>query len=383
MFRHLFFLIMAFISTSVLAQDEWITMLVGTYTEGSSSSGAYLYAFNQKTGEYKMLSEGKGGNPSYIVPSQNGQEAFAVSEYNDGRQAVIAYRLNQQNTNLEIINQASTAFPANDKGKSATRDGADPCFIMTNGKMVVTANYTGGDISVFPVGNDGALLPASQHFCFAGSAPDKPSHIHYVKHTPDGHYLLATDLGNDCIYRFTVHEEADASTGGQYLSDCTTIYQGDKGLGPRHFCFSADGRFLWLINELGDVVVTFSYHDGTLKKLQQMQAYSGEGHGSADIHVSPNGRYLYTSHRLKQDGISIFKINKKNGLLTPKAYQPTGTHPRNFNITPNGKFLLCACRDSNKIEIYSIRKNGLLQDTGKAISLGKPVCIEWGVENGK
>jgi 6-phosphogluconolactonase len=107
-------------------------------------------------------------------------------------------------------------------------------------------------------------------------------------------------------------------------------------------------------------------------------ADEGGGHGSADIHISPDGKFLYASHRLKKDGISIFKINSENGKLTKAGYQQTGIHPRNFNITPNGKYILVACRDSNRIEIYYRNgKTGMLTYTNKMIALSKPVCIQF------
>jgi 6-phosphogluconolactonase len=99
--------------------------------------------------------------------------------------------------------------------------------------------------------------------------------------------------------------------------------------------------------------------------------------GSADIHVSPDGRFLYASNRLNADGISIFSINTDNGLLTKVGYQLTAKHPRNFVITPNGKFLLLASRDENKIEVYEINnETGMLKNTNRNIYISKPVCIK-------
>ena len=100
--------------------------------------------------------------------------------------------------------------------------------------------------------------------------------------------------------------------------------------------------------------------------------------GSADIHVSPDGRFLYASNRLQGDGIAIFSINQEDGLLMKVGYLKTGIHPRNFIITPNGKFLLCACRDSHVVQIFSIdSKTGLLNDTGLSIQKTKPVCLKF------
>ena len=113
-----------------------------------------------------------------------------------------------------------------------------------------------------------------------------------------------------------------------------------------------------------------------MKEVQRLMADEGQGGGSADIHISPDGRFLYTSHRLKKDGISIFAIDPKRGTLKKVGYQLTGIHPRNFAITPNGKYLLVACRDDNKIQVFQRNETtGTLTDTSQHISVDKPTCI--------
>ncbi len=115
---------------------------------------------------------------------------------------------------------------------------------------------------------------------------------------------------------------------------------------------------------------------GDLKQKQRILVDTIGARGSADIHVSPNGRFLYASNRLKADGIGVFAIDAEDGTLTKVGYQLTAKHPRNFAITPNGKFLLVAGRDDNVIQVYSIdRETGLLTDTHQDIAIDKPVCI--------
>ena len=131
------------------------------------------------------------------------------------------------------------------------------------------------------------------------------------------------------------------------------------------------------MSELAGTVTVFANEHGTLKHLQTIASDSVNGGGGADIHLSPDGKFLYSSNRLKADGISIFKVNPANGLLTKVGYQLTGTHPRNFCITPNGKYLLCACRDSNLIQVYRINgESGMLSDIHQDIILKKPVCVK-------
>ena len=94
--------------------------------------------------------------------------------------------------------------------------------------------------------------------------------------------------------------------------------------------------------------------------------------------MSPDGRFLYSSNRLKAEGIAIFAVDSETGLLTHIGYQPTAAHPRMFNITPNGRFLLCCCRDSNKIQVFRRDADtGLLTDTHQDILLSRPVCVQF------
>ena len=150
------------------------------------------------------------------------------------------------------------------------------------------------------------------------------------------------------------------------------------GSGPRHAVFSADGRFAYLITELSGEVMAFTYDGDSLRLMQTIQADTLDARGSADIQLSQDGRFLYASNRLKGDGLAIFRINTKDGTLSKAGYQPTGIHPRNFVLTPNGQYLLVACRDTDEIQIFARdASTGLLTDTGRRIKTTKPVCLKF------
>ena len=150
----------------------------------------------------------------------------------------------------------------------------------------------------------------------------------------------------------------------------------NAGSGPRHLTFHPNKKWAYLINELSGCVTAFAYKKGKLSSIQYIAADSVGAKGSADIHISKDGQFLYASNRLKADGIAIFKINK-DGKLTKIGYQNTAKHPRNFTITPNGKFMLVASKDENVIEVYRIdKKTGLLHNTEKDIQLTSPVCVQ-------
>ena len=152
----------------------------------------------------------------------------------------------------------------------------------------------------------------------------------------------------------------------------------EPGSGPRHICFHPNQKFAYLINEISGKVITFSYDKGKLNALQYIEADTVGAKGSGDIHISPDGKFVYASNRLQADGLAIFSVDQEEGTLTKVGYQLTGIHPRNFIISPNGLYLLVACRDSNSIQVFKRDKTtGLLKDTGKTIQTSKPVCLKF------
>lgn len=350
-----------------------LRLLVGTYTEGTSAEGVYLYSYDPETAGCSLLSVAPSGNPSFVIPSPDGRMAWSVNEFNDGRQGVSTYSIEG-----DVITCLETVPIVKEKV-----DGADPCNLLYTGDAIVSSNYTGGTVTAFKLTGEGRIEGMSQYFGYGKeytqvltrlSLGEEAAHMHCAVLSPDGKYIFVTNLGNDCIHRF------ERGTGGYPLGNETVAWQNRSLVkyGPRHMVFSADGRFAYLLCELGDKLVVFSYEDGLLTPIQTLTAYKGKGHGSADIHLSPDGRFLYTSHRLKKDGIAIFSVDPVSGEVKKAGYQETGIHPRNFAISPDGRFLLCACRDSSCIEIYGIDpESGALTLTDQRIEVGAPVCVQF------
>lgn len=353
-----------------IPQTGEMYLLAGTYTSDEGSKGIYVYRFNTETGESEEVSVTEVANPSYLTLSPNEKFVYSVGENDEGDGAAYAFSFDKKTGRLVPINSQST-------------QSAGPCYITIDkkGKNVHTANYGGGSISSFQVKSDGGLSELVSLIRFKGSGPDtvrqKSPHVHCVRYSPDGKYLFATDLGTDKIYRM---EAMEAVFEGQpAISESTLIaFVTPPGTGPRHFDFHPGEEYVYLLGELSGEVIVYDYNDGYLKIKQTIASDTVGARGSADIHVSPDGRFLYTSNRLKADGIAIFSINPDDGKLKKVGYQLTARHPRNFAITPNGKFLLVASRDDNKIQVFAINsETGLLTDTSQDILLNKPVCLKF------
>lgn len=354
--RALFFFMLLCSICPIHAQDSFV-MLVGTYTD-SSSKGIYSYQFDQNTGEAKALDVLEMRNPSYLTISADGRIAYAVSETNDEQASLNIVSLNKDGS-MRLLDTAAT-------------EGADPCYVDQNGQIALTANYSGGSMSVFNL--KGTKSTLTTKFSGATGGPDlsrqDTPHVHCACFTPDGKYVLATDFSADRILSFRL--------AGQKVIANGVAADVSADSGPRHIVFSRDGRFAYLMSELSGKVTVFRYAKGRLQTLQEIVSDSVGARGGADIHLSPDGRFLYSSNRLKAEGLTIFSVDSKIGLLTRIGYQPTGAHPRQFNISPNGRYLLCCCRDSDKIQVFRRDiQTGMLTDTYQDIPVSKAVCVQF------
>ena len=337
--------------------QEPLILLVGTYTD-TGSKGIYSYKFDPASGESALLAVTEVANPSFLTVTPDKKMVYTVTEQQKDA-AVTAFDFNSADGTLKFRSSQPT-------------NGKDPCHVTVIGKEVVATNYSSGSMTVFPLDKDGDLEEGTVYEFF-GSGPNPGrqagSHIHSSQMSPDGKFLFVIDLGGDCIYRYLVSD-------GRISSQEPVEIKVPAGEGPRHFDFSKDGRYMYVITELGGSVLVFDYNGGDLKQIQQIEADPLHAAGSADIHFSPDGKFLYASNRLKGDGLAIFSQDADTGLLTYVRYQETGIHPRNFAITPDGRFILVACRDSDAIQVFGRNpKTGLLKDTGKDIKVPHPVCV--------
>lgn len=340
--------------------DNNIKMVVGTYTD-AGSQGLYSFSFDQSTGKASGITSLNVDNPSYFTFSKDGRNIYAVSEKNNAKAVLNCIGYDPVKGTFAFKNSQLT-------------HGGDPCYVDTDGKIALTANYSAGTISVFPILKNGTLDKSLLQLGSVKGGPDRSRqntpHAHCAIFAPDG-YILTTDFSGDRILCFSYNKR------DKKLENHGIAAHVKAGSGPRHLVFSPNGKYAYLMSELSCNVTVYTYKEGKLKELQTIDADNANARGGADIHVSPDGMFVYASTRLKGDGITIFRVNN-NGTLTRIGAQFTGRHPRNFAITPNGKFLLVACRDDNSIEVYSRDKfTGLLKNTNQDIILSHPVCVKF------
>lgn len=347
-------------------------LYVGAYTQ-NDTEGIAIYKFDPMSGNLDYVSTESGVvNPSYLAISDDKKTLLAVNEVGefDGKPsgAVSAFAIGKQSGGLAFINQVPSG-------------GGAPCYVSIDksSKFALVANYSGGNVAIFPIAVDGQLGPYTQLEQHAGEGPvaDRQAgpHAHSIVIDNQEKFALAADLGIDKVITYRISADGKGMTKEDEFDT-------EPGAGPRHLVFHPNGKFAYIINELNSTL-TSCFYDGSTGKLTAITTLSTlpegfEGANScADIHVSKDGRFVYGSNR-GHDSIVILETNQDSGKLTLRGHHSVkGKTPRNFMIDPTGKYLLVANQNSNNIVVF--RRNdetGLLIDTGIEVEVSKPVCLK-------
>ncbi|WP_423127281.1 lactonase family protein [Gaoshiqia sp. Z1-71] len=347
-------------------------LYVGTYSV-ENSEGIYGYHYEPLSGKLTLKNTMPNkSNPSFLEISPDGRYLYAVSEIHDFDQldsgSVTAYRIGESGE-LVKINQEATL-------------GNHPCHVAVSpdGKTVVASNYTSGSLSIYDVRNDGGLNPVKQLIRHTGSGPDsarqKGPHAHSALFTYDGSTLISADLGTDRIDLYEL-----AGDGRSYVPAGQGPVSMAPGAGPRHFDFSPDGRFIYVMNEMASTVTVLHKDADHYHEIQTVSSlplnYSEASYG-ADLHVSNDGRFVYCSNR-GHNSIAVFKREQESGTIELIQHEEVqGNWPRNFVLSPDGDFLLVANQRSHNISLFAINHDtGMLSFTGKLTEVPSPVCLKF------
>ena len=367
--RHLIFLFLL-LGLSNCKTPSKTFLFAGSYTDGEKKEGIHVYEFNTKNGDLSLVEkEGDLINPSFLVLSANGRNLYACTDTRlKTSGSVSAFQIDTLTGKISFLNKQ-------------TVDGRNPVHLAVdkNNQYVVNSSYTDAGVSIFKVDEDGKLNPYSKLIEFEKGSNviadrQKEAHTHSAHFSPDDQFIFAPDLGADKIRAFTFDDN------GQLIPADHLDVNTAKGSGPRHFTFHPNGKFAYSIEELSGNVTAYNYSDGRLDLIDSYFSYSKklEVYQAADIHITPDGKFLYASNRISTENtLSIFKIDTNNGSLTLVGHQSThGDHPRNFVIDPTGKFLLVANMNSGNIVVFKIDPNtGLLIKSNTEIQMDNPSSL--------
>ena len=342
----------------------------GTYTKEGGSRGIYTSLIDPgtgKLGEASLAAEVK--SPSFLTIAPSGKTLYAVSEVGGAEGGrVTAFRILGSGL-LEKINDQSSG-------------GNGPCHVSlsADGRTLAVANYGGGSVTSYRIGDDGTLSAPVTTIQHAGSSVNpqrqKAPHAHSINFSPDGRFAYAADLGTDRVYVYAV----DPATSALKTAGETVI---EPGSGPRHSAFRPDGRFAYVINELTLTMNAFRADPatGALTLIQSLGTLppGTEAVGStAEVVAHPSGKFLYGSNR-GHDSIVVYTIDEATGKLTYVENEPIrGKTPRNFVVSPDGKWLLAAGQASDTVTVFAIdAATGALEYAGSQVEVHSPVCIRF------
>ena len=364
--RCLFTAFYACLSMLTLGQNS-PKLLIGTYTN-SGSHGIYVAHFNEATGQITLVDSAAANNPSFLCKSPAGNKVYAVSEQAGKTSGeVLAFHYEEVTGKLTFINRQSSG-------------GDNPCHVSIDAKSqyVAVSNYSGGSLALLPLDVNGALLPCVQVIQRYGSSTNKSRqekpHVHQAVFAPKQTHLVINDLGTDEVvaYPFSSGKPVPLDTNKVKKIRLT------GGSGPRHLVFHPTKPIFYVIEEMSGKVSVHGFNKRNIALLQSIQSDTiSVQPGSAAIHLSPDGKFLYASNRADANNISIFKINEDDGKLQHVGTQALpGKGPREFVLHPSGKWLLVGLQYSNLVVVYSRDvQTGLLTSANQQFTIPSPVML--------
>lgn len=341
------------------------------YFQGARGEGLTIFSFDEGTLEWKRLAATSTiDNPTFLSVDAVSGVVYANSEvfgWHEG--TVSAFRFSPETNALTYLNKQPTL------GSIAAHN-----MVSRDRRFALVANYAmGGDgpdrsVAVFPILDNGGLGPAAASVRLDGrlgpvaDRQERP-HAHMVSEVPEGGSVLVADLGLDRVIEYRL------SSDGQLVQTSSVALP--AGAGPRHIAQHRNARYVYVSNEL-DATVSFILRQAgsmTVEQTLPTTRPGSESHG-ADIHLSPDGRFLYCSNR-GEDSIAGFMVDQATGQLTLQDIVPSGgATPRNFALTPSGRHVLVANQNGDAIVIFRRdEETGALTDSGRRIEIGTPVCV--------
>lgn len=328
---------------------------VGTYTNGESK-GIYKYALSADGTLENLGLAAETSNPSYLALSKNGKSLVAVNENDPG--TVTAFRIDGDS--LFQQNQASSG-------------GIHPCFVTVSERNeVLVANYSSGSVSLLQLEKNGSLSDlkfTEQHTGKGTTDRQESPHAHSAYFLPGSkNKVVSADLGSNQLWF------SELNDGTLTVTDTLAMA---PGAGPRHLAFHPKKPWIYVLNELNNSI-SLVKKNGNKYNVDQSFSMLPDGFNeyskAADIHLSPDGKFLYASNR-GHDSIVIYRISE-DGNLKRIGFEPTGgKEPRNFSLSPDGNFVIVANQNSNNLVCF--QRNEI---TGKLsliseIQAPTPVCI--------
>lgn len=339
---------------------------------GSGQDGLYRFELDTNSGAASAIEHitPREGGIGFFEFSPDRRFLYGVSRSADRSSgAAVAYALDRATGGLSYLNE------------SDTRSGSAHIGIDATGKMVAVANYSGASAGSLPVKPDGTLGEMVSYFEYQGSSVHErqnQSHPHSANFTPDSKYLVVPDLGTDRLNIYKVDPATATLTPNE-----PTYFTLAPGSGPRHMTFHPARPLAFVINELASTIAVLEYDaaNGSFVHAQTIgtlpEDFTGEN-TTAEVLVHPNGKFVYGSNR-GHNSIAVFTLAADAPKLTLVEREPTGgDHPRNFRLSPDGKFLIVANMNTGNLVFFRIdAETGALAPSGTVLEVPRPMCVRF------
>lgn len=342
------------------------TFFIGSYTQMLTpeiigvGDGISTIQLNDNTGELSIVHTLNTINPSYLVISDDNNYLYCSTEVGVGENPKVqAYRINDD-FSLAFLNEQPIL-------------GGYPCHIEKLDNNVFVACYETGNMLQFPLDSSGKILEYASNHQHTGSSINKDrqeaAHAHQIAIHPNKKEVYVCDLGIDIIkaYHFKKTE---------FIAESNFDIKVSKGGGPRHMVFNKNGDLAYVLNELTGAIAILKTIDNKFEQVNTYNSlppnYKGIPSASA-IRMHPNQLFLYTANRTL-DAITIFRIEGEKLELIEYHYTK-GIELREFNITPDGKWLIACHQNSHDTVVYQLNNDGKLIEKYRTKAIKTPICI--------
>ncbi len=300
-----------------------------------------------------------GDNPSYFAVG-NGGLIYLVNEVDTfdmkAGGGITTLRYDKKSKSLEKIS-------------SINQGGGGPCHIevSVDGQYLITANYGSGSVSVVKLNSAGIPGKVTDAIFYG-----EKSHPHMTIYNPRLHTCYVSDMGLDRVHQLKLD-----TTQGLLMNADIPYFNCEPGNGPRHMAIDRSSANLYVINEHNSTMSVYNILSDTVTARQTVSTLP-EGYAEksycADLHLSRSGKKIYGSNR-GHNSIVAFRVGKDGKLSEPSHSDCGGNWPRNFTVSPSGKFFLVANQRSNEISVVS--GSSIYAEPVSSLPLNAPACVRF------
>jgi 6-phosphogluconolactonase len=337
---------------------------------GSQGNQLNALGFDGASGKLTNIGPvAQGLRPTWTIAHPQLPVLYAVDDQPGKEGSVSAFAINRATGALSKLNDVPSGGA-----------GVTYLWLDAPSNTLLAANFGGGSASSIALRSDGSLGALVSTIKATGSGPHRRQaspHAHSVAVDPSGRYALVPDLGADRVFVYPLARATHVLSP----DDAGRSYAAVPGSGPRHLVFSADGHFVWLLNELTAAVTTLRWdaQAGRLSPLQTLATSSAGFAGArsgAEIAASPDGRFVYVEDR-GESTLLVYRVNAATGELSLVQRIATGGEvPWAMAIHPSGRWLLVAHQRGGTVNLFSIDpSSGLLANTGESAAAPAAVSI--------